>query len=467
MFFHSLVFALFALVFFALWPWVRSQNRPRWAFLVGASFVFYGWWDWRFLSLILASGLLDFGVGLGMRRWPAAKKRLLALSILGNLGVLGTFKYLAFFTHGANRVLEAAGGDPIPVVSLVLPVGISFYTFQSMSYTIDVYREKLEPTRSVLHFFAYLALFPQLVAGPIVRATELLDQLREGLGATPEQRWAGVRLLSLGFFKKVVIADNLAPFVDAAFGRSVPVESGALWWVITTLFAFQIYCDFSGYTDIARGLGKWMGYDFPNNFDHPYGATSLRAFWQRWHITLSTWFRDYLYVPLGGSRNGALLGHRNLWITMLVAGLWHGAAWSFVVWGALHALFLSVERLTQWPKRALGFPGGRAVAWSIVMLQIWLAWVFFRAENLEQGARIVALLFDPSRFNLSAAVALGKTPFVFLAAGVLLEAYYLLNLSRWTRFSERPVLEAVVLSLVAAACVFFRGPGHAFVYFQF
>ena len=309
MLFNSLVFLVFAALFFGLWPLIKPRRNFRYLFLVTCSFVFYGWWDWRFLFLIIASGLLDFFSGMGMVAHPKAKKFYLALSIMGNIGSLMVFKYSGFFADNLSALLSLLGLDlelraGIPSFVLILPVGISFYTFQSMSYTIDVYKNQLKPTRNVLHFFAYLSLFPQLVAGPIIRAADLLPQLAENRSTTEQQRWEGLHLIVHGFVKKVFIADNLAYFVTEAFTNPIHSESYLFWWVIMTAFAFQIYCDFSGYSDIARGLAKWMGYDFMVNFNHPYIATSLREFWSRWHISLSTWFRDYVYIPLGGSKGG-------------------------------------------------------------------------------------------------------------------------------------------------------------------
>lgn len=234
------------------------------------------------------------------------------------------------------------GASQLRPLKILLPVGISFFTFQSMSYTIDVYRRRLKPTSNFLHFMAYLALFPQLVAGPIVRACDLLPALELWHPPSAAVRWANLRLIAIGFFKKMVIADNLAPLVDQAFESPVLQGAWAYWWVVSIMFAAQIYCDFSGYTDIARGLGGLMGYEFPENFNHPYAAIGFRDFWSRWHISLSTWFRDYVYVPLGGSRHGAVRGYVNMWITMLLSGIWHGAGWTFIVWGGASCSLLDV-----------------------------------------------------------------------------------------------------------------------------
>jgi len=469
MLFNSAVFLIFAVIFFLGWPLLRSGARRRWIFLIAASAVFYGWWDLRFLLLILASGLLDFAVGLGMERFPRRRRALLLASIVGNVGSLATFKYLGFFTANLNAALAGLGFDAaIPAVQLTLPVGISFYTFQSMSYTIDIYRGQIRPTHSVLHFFAYLAMFPQLVAGPIVRARDLLPQLEHAGPTTATQRWEGIKLLTHGYFKKVVIADNLAPAVNAAFGSATSGESALFWWVVVSMFAFQIYCDFSGYSDIARGLARWMGYDFPRNFDHPYVSSSIREFWTRWHISLSTWFRDYVYIPLGGNRLGAALGHRNMWATMVVSGLWHGAAWTFLAWGVLHALYFSIERLTGWPDRLKQLPGGRHLATLLVVLQVWVAWVVFRAENIGQAADILARMFGTG-FALDPVLAIGAAPLIALGVGIAREAYFYFGLDkgRFARSRLGIALEPVGIAVLIAACIFLRGKGNDFIYFQF
>ena len=365
MLFNSVIFLLFAALFFLGWQIANKQNNIRWFYLTAASLFFYGWWDWRFIFLIVASGLIDFWAGLAMQNRPHRKTLYLVASLAGNLGSLAAFKYSSFFAENIDLIAITLGQDwgvqeRLPSALLILPVGISFYTFQSMSYTIDIYRGQLKPTKNILHFFAYLSMFPQLVAGPIVRARDILEQLKTKHIVTEQDRWDGTRLILGGYFKKVVIADNLGIVVERAFSSPDPSQSSVHWWAIAiaTAFAFQIYCDFSGYSDIARGLARWMGYRFKLNFNHPYIAVSIRDFWTRWHISLSTWFRDYVYIPLGGSRNGTFRSHLNMWITMIVSGVWHGAAWTFVIWGVLHALYLSLERLNRWPEQVAQLPLG-------------------------------------------------------------------------------------------------------------
>ncbi len=475
MLFNSLEFLVFFALFLGLWPLLRRGRNTRWAYLTAASLFFYGWWDWRYLFLLVGTGLIDYGAGLGMAAWPRWRKALLLASMGGNIGTLALFKYLDFGLTNANGLLHWLGcGVQLPLLHLTLPVGISFYTFQSMSYTIDVYRGELRPTRNVLHFFAFLSLFPQLVAGPIIRAADLLPQLLEVRRTTEEQRWAGLQLVVGGYFKKVVIADGLAPLVDVAFGDGTPTASGAYWWVVTAMFACQIYCDFSGYSDIARGLAKWMGYEFMVNFDHPYVATSFREFWARWHISLSTWFRDYVYIPLGGSRQGPGRAQLNMWFTMLASGLWHGASWTFVGWGVLHAAFLSLERVTRLPQRLSKVPGGRVLSWAVTLVGVLVAWVFFRAESLSQALAIVGAMFSPSVLDLAPVKAQFHWRALVLVALVVLRHAWFFPTGTWTwtppawlRWPLRRVLAPATVALVVWCCVYLRGPGHAFIYFQF
>jgi len=474
MLFNSPAFLVFLVTFLILWPTMRRKDNRRWLFLTAASFFFYGWWNWSFLFLIVGSGMVDYLAGLGMRRYPHRKKTFLIVSIMGNVAALGTFKYLDFCTGNLNELFSLLGlGWHFPAAQLLLPIGISFYTFQSMSYTIDVYRGKLEPTHNVLHFFAYLAMFPQLVAGPIVRAAHMLPQLKIVRKVTAEERWNGTTLVIKGFFKKLVVANSLAPVVEAAF-RGDPVASSAgYWWLIIIMFGFQIYCDFSGYTDIARGVAKWMGYDLPLNFDHPYRSASVREFWGRWHISLSTWFRDYVYIPLGGSRCGTFRTHVNVWITMLISGLWHGAAWTFVAWAALHAAYLSIERITRWPERMARLPGGKYVASLIVFLLVTLAWVFFRATSFEQATQILTAMFDLSTLHVVHDAVLSHFHHykaVLLVAGMLAWEAVGRQAADWLRLRVPATYEAwkpYGMALVIVGCILLRGEGQAFIYFQF
>ncbi|MDO8588807.1 MAG: MBOAT family O-acyltransferase [Armatimonadota bacterium] len=470
MLFNSFVFLVFACLFFLGWFLLRGKQKLRWIFLIAASLFFYGWWDWRYIFLLLYTGFIDFSAGIAMERYPSRKRLLLALSIFGNVGSLAIFKYLGFATVSANFMLRTLGVEhQLPVYNLLLPVGISFYTFESLSYTIDVYKDRVKPTHDILHFFSFLALFPHLVAGPIIRPYDLLPQIAANKRPTEQQKWDGLSLIARGFFKKMVIADNLAAIVNSAFSAAVPQYSAPFWWVIVTMFAFQIYCDFSGYTDIARGLAKWIGYEFPLNFNHPYIADSIRDFWSRWHISLSTWFRDYVYIPLGGSKKGNLRSHVNMWITMVVSGLWHGAAWHFVIWGALHAFYLTLERITLWPKRVSGIFAGRLVGSVILITMVWVAWVFFRATTAGQAAHIVSIMFSPRALDWSPVVQMDRMPMLAMCVAALRESYLWLRLDGVQIWQNRYVraFEPVMISLVFVASIFWRGPGAAFIYFQF
>ena len=424
MLFNSLVFLLFSLLVYAAYvaflPRPRLQNR----LLLVASYVFYGYWDWRFLSLIALSTIVDFIVGISLHRTEADRRRryLLAASVVVNLTVLGFFKYFNFFAESLARVADLVGFElSFTTLNIVLPVGISFYTFQSLSYTIDVYRRRIPPTTNLIDFALFVAFFPQLVAGPIERAGRLLPQIARPRRIKASQFDAGVWLILWGYFKKVVIADNVAGISDAVFEGYL--SSGGLDVVLGVLaFAVQIYCDFSGYSDIARGLAKLMGFDLVVNFRLPYFADSPSDFWRRWHVSLSSWLRDYLYVSLGGNRDGQLKTLRNLTLTMLLGGLWHGASWNFVLWGAYHGALLVVYRLlsSDGGDRRRSLPAALRILFMFLLTL--LGWVFFRATSLEQ---IVTMLGSVS-FAISsqtAAVAYRLVFFVVPLAAVQIWQY--------------------------------------------
>lgn len=471
MLFNSWVFLLFALLFFLVWPWVRSRSRWRFLTILTFSAIFYGWWDWRFLFLILASGTLDYVAGLMMNRQPAYKTFWLVASIFGNIGSLAVFKYAPFLAENLDSLGNLFGlslglREALPAFTLVLPVGISFYTFQSMSYTIDVYRGELEPTHDPLHFFSYLSMFPQLVAGPIVRAAVLLPQLRTWQTVGEERRWEGLLLVVRGYFWKCLVADNLAPVVNEAFGSTALATGTVYWWGIVSMFALQIYGDFSGYSSIARGLAVWMGYEFPVNFDHPYRAKSLREFWARWHISLSTWFRDYVYIALGGSHCSRWRNTLNLWVTMLLSGIWHGAAWTFVLWGGAHAFLLTLERLPslrRFQQRLAVWPFFGTLP---VLILVWLSWVLFRAESLPQAGSV----FGQMLMWRGVGPALPRFAWLILAVGLSIELLGPALERLWTSIFSAQVrwgLEVGGVATLIVLTVFLRGPGSAFIYFQF
>ena len=394
MFFNSFIFFLFLALVLPVYR-LMPRQRARAAWLLLASYVFYGYWDWRFCSLLLLSTVVDFYVGRAMfaSQDPVVRKRLLWVSCLVNLGILGLFKYFNFFTDSIEQMSTSFGWNvDFLHLKIILPVGISFYTFQTMSYTIDIYRRRLEPTASLLEFALFVSFFPQLVAGPIERARNLLPQIAELGRPTRRQVAEGLVLMSIGYFKKVLIGDAAGRIVDHVFGQPDLYRSPELLAGLV-LFSIQIYADFSGYSNIARGLAKLLGVELMKNFEQPYLAANITEFWRRWHISLSSWLRDYLYISLGGNRLGSRRTYLNLMLTMLLGGLWHGAAWTFVVWGGLHGGYLAAHKLMlgdrriadrfQWcgPVAAVQWLGA-VVATNILVL---VTWLFFRAESVGQA----------------------------------------------------------------------------------
>ncbi|MFC4220504.1 MBOAT family O-acyltransferase [Flagellimonas marina] len=396
MLFNSFDFAVFLPIVFFLYWFVTNKNlKLQNLLIVLASYLFYGWWDYRFLSLIIFSSLVDYSIGraMGETENNSRRKILLWCSILVNLGFLGFFKYYNFFLDNFKSAFSFFGhGFDGHTLNIILPVGISFYTFQTLSYTIDVYRKQLKPTNDIIAFLAFVSFFPQLVAGPIERATNLLPQFYTKRSFSYKNAVNGMRQILWGLFKKVVIADQCAEYVNLIFDNSA--EHGGITLVLGAfLFAFQIYGDFSGYSDIAIGTSKLFGFDLMQNFAYPYFSRDIAEFWRRWHISLSTWFRDYLYIPLGGSRGGLRMKIRNTFAIFLVSGFWHGANWTFIVWGALNALYFLPLLLTNKNRRNIDIvamdtklPTLREL-WQIgtTFLLTILAWVFFRAENLEHA----------------------------------------------------------------------------------
>jgi D-alanyl-lipoteichoic acid acyltransferase DltB (MBOAT superfamily) len=468
--FNSLAFLVFILFFFSLWPLVKRKRNPKFLFIIISSFVFYGWWDWRFLLLILFSGLVDYFAAILIQRKRGWARGYLFLSVAVNLASLGIFKYSGFIARQIESILgwfaiDVVVYDQLPEFTLILPVGISFYTFQSMSYTIDVYRGKLKPTHNIFHFFSYLVMFPQLVAGPIVRAKDFLLQLQRYRRVSPLQFLNGVKLIVLGYFQKTVLADNLGVLVDQSFAGLYD-NMGLNWWIVICCFSLQIYFDFCGYSQIARGLAKLMGYHFKMNFNHPYFAVSLRDFWARWHISLSTWFRDYVYIPLGGNRKGKFRSYVHMWITMLLSGLWHGAAITFVLWGAFHAAALTLERTVTRPFSAISRNYFLPIRWGFTYLQVIIGWVFFRATSLEQIVEIFQQMIT-LRMNLNFVTSQANT-LLFLVLAVLFESSYLL-VRQWAqkRSPGTVLFESVILAFMITMIVFFRGPEKEFIYFQF
>ncbi len=398
--FNSYQFAIFFLTlvpaYWLLVHWPRAQN----VLLLVASYYFYACWNVRFLALLIASTIVDYACALRIDREQDERRRkwIVSASLAFNIGMLGYFKYCHFFAHSLHDALASAGiAVPKWELDVALPIGISFYTFQSMSYVIDVYRREIKPTRNLVQFAVFVSFFPHLVAGPIMRATTLLTQIRSRRRVHAQQFYDGVYLIYWGLFEKVVVADNLALVVDDLFGRWQTLDGG-LTLLATYAFAFQIYGDFAGYTDMARGVGKCLGFELPINFNLPYFSTSPRDFWNRWHISLSHWLRDYLYIPLGGNRQGAWLSTRNVLITMLLGGLWHGAEWTFIVWGLYHGLLLVAGRLlTPWlarvrPDNTFDHACWKGLRMIVTFHFVCLGWLVFRAGSLEQAAGMFAAI---------------------------------------------------------------------------
>jgi len=452
----------------------RWQNR----FLLVASYVFYGWWDWRFLGLILVSSLVDYFCALRVDRTrspdlPAGERKLfLALSIITNLTILGFFKYYGFFADSLAELAQQIGLElHVPTWNIILPVGISFYTFQTMSYTIDVYRGELRATSSLPDLMLYVSLFTQLVAGPIERGTHLLPQILNPRHPTPSGFTSGAQLAFVGLFKKLVIADNMAVLVNSVYGR--PDPCGAAVLLATYAFALQIYCDFSGYTDIARGTARMLGFDICLNFRLPYLAANPNDFWQRWHISLSSWLRDYLYIPLGGNRRGRWITLRNLMITMLLGGLWHGASWHFVAWGAFHGLLLIVYRLGISARRArqVTFETCRGFRfWLSVLVFFHLVcfgWLLFRASDLAHAGRLLSAVGGPGFWE----PVCGPMLMMLAAAGLPLAIFQIYQYYRREPEPWRgwPVwLRAAFYVILFYGIVLFGAPGsNEFIYFQF
>jgi D-alanyl-lipoteichoic acid acyltransferase DltB (MBOAT superfamily) len=393
MLFNSLTFVVFIVFTFTLYwlPLTKNKIHQNIVLLV-SSYIFYGWWDYRFLSLILFSSIVDFFIGKAIHKEKnlKRKKSYLIFSLITNLGLLFVFKYFNFFIESFFTAFSVEQSQFL--FKIILPVGISFYTFQTLSYTIDIYRNQLKPTKSILNFLTFVSFFPQLVAGPIERAAKFLPQIQKSRVFSYANAVIGCRFILYGMFKKVVIADNLAEIVNIIFTVDSPY-SGIMNILGVTLFAIQIYCDFSGYSDIAIGVAKLFNIDLMTNFKRPYFSTSLAEFWSKWHISLSSWFRDYMYIPLGGNKFSKLLTIRNLFLTFLISGLWHGANWTFVIWGSIHGVFIIFEKFVL-NKLKLIKPLKYIFTLSIVLL----AWIFFRAESFDHSINYLSSSFE---FNTS------------------------------------------------------------------
>ena len=484
MLFHTWVFLLFFAIVYAVYLPLRKHNAAMNLWLMLASYFFYGWWNPYYLLLLFGTSAIDYWLVRGMERSGShrAKKAWLVTSLVSNFGFLGFFKYSYFITGNLNAILAHLGASfqlPDPVAypnamlhafgasdaslftHVLLPIGISFHTFQSMSYTIDAYRGTIAIERSFVRFLCFVSFFPQLVAGPIERARNLLPQLQRAPRITRADLTEGLSHFLVGYFKKVALADYLAMYVDQVYGA--PGDAGAPALLLATLaFGWQIYFDFSGYTDMARGLAMTMGFRLMLNFNNPYTATGLGDFWARWHISLSTWFKDYVYFPLGGNRDGKWRTYRNMLLTMVISGVWHGAAWTFVIWGALHALGRVVTRELE--ETAFYRERVPRLAKQLgVFAFVSLAWIFFRAPTLDDAGTIVMRLFtsgwtDP-HFPLLMAV---------LILAVWIYELVFANQSRVRNvLALAPVRFGLAAAMIAYLAVVAQHSSQAFIYFQF
>lgn len=482
MLFNSLDFAFFLPIIFALYWLLRKQLKAQNILILIASYVFYAWWDWRFLSLIFLSTVIDYLVGIALDREEKITKRkaLLWMSILINLGVLGLFKYYNFFLDNFVSAFSFLGIHfNASSLSIILPIGISFYTFQTLSYSIDVYRRKLPATSDFVAFSAFVSFFPQLVAGPIERATHLLPQFYTKRTFDYGGAINAIRLILWGLFKKVVIADNCAFIVNQVFGN-YSEYAGSTLLLGAFFFAFQIYGDFSGYSDIAIGTARLFGFRLNENFARPYFSRDIAEFWRRWHISLTTWFRDYIYIPLGGSQNGKWQSIRNVFVIFLVSGFWHGANWTFIVWGALNAaLFVPILLLNK-NRRNLNtvaenrvFPSAHEwLAMGFTFATTTLCWILFRADSLSVALSFYKEIFSPSLLTVPYVFGVGfervALLFVFILVLILVEWIDRHNTSTLYSIHTQSIPKQLLVCYMLAMIIFLFGESQqTFIYFQF
>ncbi|MCG1037811.1 MBOAT family O-acyltransferase [Polaribacter sargassicola] len=485
MIFNSLDFAIFLPIVFILYWFVFNKSlKLQNLLIVAASYLFYGWWDWRFLSLIIFSTIIDYSIGRKLKVEENTKNRklLLWISILVNLGLLGFFKYYNFFLENFVAAFSFFGSEiKVNSLNIILPVGISFYTFQTLSYTIDVYRKKLEPTDNFIVFAAFVSFFPQLVAGPIERATNLLPQFTKERKLKFLNIQFGLIRILWGLFKKVVVADRLSLTVNSVYNS--PDDFGGIHYIIATiLFAFQIYCDFSGYSDIAIGTARMFNFKLMENFRSPYFSKSLGEFWRRWHISLSTWFRDYIYIPLGGNRVKKHRFYLNTFLVFVISGFWHGSKWTFIIWGAIHGIILVLENILYSKKTITN--KNKSVVYSIIKTLVTftivcIAWIFFRANSTSDAFLIVSNLFDFSQPLLS--VTRGMHLYLnnplwkfignFILIAVLLFIEYLIinkKISEVIIIKKKPLFRwCIYTSLILIIMIFGFYEIDQFIYFQF
>jgi D-alanyl-lipoteichoic acid acyltransferase DltB (MBOAT superfamily) len=473
MLFNSFVFFVFLAVvlpiFYCL-PTKASKN----VFLLIASYVFYGYWDWRFCALLILSTIIDFYIGLKIHNAITAQlsKRYFLVSLITNLGILGVFKYFNFFIESFQTLSEKLGWQlDMLHLNVILPVGISFYTFQTLSYSIDVYRKKLKPAENIIDFALFVSIFPQLVAGPIERASDLLPQLTVKLKPSIEQIKQGVVLIVMGLFRKVIIGDSAGRYVDNIFSNMAHYSSYELIFGLI-MFSIQIYADFSGYSHIARGTAKMLGVELMKNFEQPYLSQNITEFWRRWHISLSTWLKDYLYIALGGNRKGTISTYVNIIITMLLGGLWHGASWNFVIWGGLHGIYLSIHKMMlkgeKIPERITKLNLSTVLKVFLTYCLVLFTWLFFRSTSWDMTTLYFSKIYYWETTEHATIITVVMISFVSLT--LLLDYFeyaskkhtFLLNIKSWG------VKVGILLALfIVSIAYMFQSEPLPFIYFQF
>jgi len=486
MLFNSIDFAVFLPIVFILYWFVTNKNlKLQNLLIVLASFLFYGWWDFRFLTLIFFSTTIDYLIGLGLSKEQDKTKRkiLLWVSICFNLGFLGFFKYYNFFLDNFISAFSFFGSDiKLNSLSIILPVGISFYTFQTLSYTIDVYKGKLNPTKDFIAFSAFVSFFPQLVAGPIERATNLLPQFYTKRNLKYSTAISGMRQILWGLFKKIVIADTCSIYVDDIF-QNYTNYSGSALILGAVLFSFQIYGDFSGYSDIAIGTSKLFGFNLMDNFKTPYFSRNIAEFWRRWHISLSTWFRDYVYIPLGGSRTSKKLAIRNVFIIFIVSGFWHGANWTYIIWGTLNALYflpsflIKKNKTHRTPNNIHTFlPSIKDLIKILYTFSLTtFAWIFFRSKTVFDALQFIKGIFTSSNFfkiQTAKTYILDIRPlFIYLTFFLIIDWYYrhedvVFNKSSTSKISK--IFKYFVYTFTVISIILsIKNQSTSFIYFQF
>jgi alginate O-acetyltransferase complex protein AlgI len=477
MVFNSLVFVVFATIFFAGWWLIRQMHHGAVtrAYLAGASLTFYAWWNWRHVFVLVAVVLASYAGGLAIARWRARRSVLVA-AILAVLAPLLLFKYADFVIVQVNALVDAAGiAIHVGHLGWSVPIGISFFTLSAISYAIDVYTDEIRPSRDVVQHGLFLAMFPLLLSGPIVRGPQLLAQIAELPPTTRDSRWQGTKLITFGLVKKCIVADTIAKFTSQMYDlEPAMARSAGLWWLVAFLFAIQLYCDFSGYTDIAIGLGRWMGFELPDNFLHPFRSTSFREFWSRWNISFSAWLRDYIYFPLARRWEGRIGAAAAVMLTFFVSGLWHGAAWTFVSYGLVFGLLILVESWTKWDHWLVKRPGGRGLATAVVFVMVSLAFVLPSARSVGQAWSIYKTMFsfDTMEYGwIGRDVATSRDPswVLFPILFVIVEARNVVGFDSWnlTSWFRKRDLEWVAIAVALFTCVYARGNTAPFIYAGF